>query len=182
MLQNLGDSRIAIDRFSMEPTCVIDTAKREVFQTPTDPRHFMVFQNRHINQHINPLRNDLGIPGASTFVFSTINTVFLTLVKYFVVISDTLCVRGKGLHLAFILFDGVSSVQEMVFKPIPDDNLFFEDTRAVYSLNNLINNNRMRAELRSTERVDFYPNDVVGEDNISPRSFADARPVSFIIA
>ena len=129
----------------------------------------MVFQDRNINQHINMLRNDLGIPGASAFVFSAVNAVFFTFVKYFVVIPDTLCIRGKSLHFAFILLDGIPSVQEMVFKPVPDNNLFFEDTRAVYPLNNLINNDRMCAELRSTERVDFYANDVVGQDDISPR-------------
>ena len=88
----------------------------------------------------------------------------------------------RKLEHLICLVDLIPGVDQVCFKSIPDDNLVLENTGAVQTVNDFVNDNPSGAKLLSGKRIDFIPTISSGSTKSFHASLAESRSASFMIA
>ena len=151
MVENLRNCGVAVERAWMETASVIDAAECEVFQAPTHASHSVMLHYGNIDNNVYVARNNLGIPGFHTSVFTPDYAVLLSLVENLVVVTNFRTIRCVNSNTLIRPIYLVLGVDEVCLESIPDNNLVIENTGAVQTLNDFVNDNPPSAKLFSQQ-------------------------------
>ena len=108
-----------------------------------------MFHHGNIDDYVYVTRNNLGIAGFHASVLAPNFAVFLGFVENLIIVTDSRTVRRENPNSPICLIDRMPGVDKVRLEPIPDNNLILENTRAVQTFDDFINDKLPGAKLLS---------------------------------